>query len=280
MRSARACITFLTSWTVLAAVVPTGLTAQQPAPVQEIAPDVQRLLWMDSRDAALARIVARGAYRGPGTYTEDDKKLTVRNVVVCPQPVGPPLFAVFVTSRNLEEKGIRIIRSDAYNSRPIGHLIQVAADGTIVRCPGSNNVVDGTFADINSDGVIERVESISYTDIEDTELKVHEVCVQPVVEGAMPSLRVAYSAGDAPALTWRAIPTEGKAPSRVQLVRPPEPGLQRERIVATWTWNKELRQWTGPGGGPGQEFMRLPPDGYAELKEFALQKPSDSRKDD
>ena len=250
------------------------LVAQSTPSIQTIAPDVQRLLWLDSRDAALGRILERSVYRGPGTYTETDRTLAVRQVVVCPQLSGAPLFAVFVTSHALEAKGIRIIPSPGEGSPFKGHLILIACDGTIVRCYMGNNIVEGMFADINGDQVIDRVETIRYADIDEKEARVTELCVVPVTEEMTPTLRIAFDAGDPQDRSaWRVVPASAGGPLHIEL-GPKDPatgGLQS--VTATWIWDGKLRAWTGPGGGPGQPFMRLPPLGHQELKEFALQRP-------
>lgn len=244
--------------------------AQATPPVPTIAPDVQRLLWLDSRDAALGRIVERGMHRGSGNYAETDKTLTVRHVVVCPQLVGPPLFALFVESHALEARGIRITRSTEDAASCKGHLIMVAADGAIVRCYLGNNHVEGVFADANGDSVIDRVETMRYANIDDQAAPVSELFVLPITEEVTPSLRIAFDAGEPRDRTaWRVVPASANTPPRVE-IGPSDPATGGLRsVTATWTWDKKLRAWTGPGGGPGQAFMRIPPVGHQELKEFA-----------
>lgn len=260
----------LLHWALVSAIAIECVIAQAPTPAQTIAPDVQRLLWLDSRDAALGRILERGIYRGPGEYKESDRTLTVRQVVICPQLSGPPLFAVFVRSHALEADGLHVIDSNTEASLFKGHLIQIAADGAIVRCYLGNNRVDAAFADINGDQVIDRVETMRCSSIDDQEAHVTELFVVPVTEEAAPTLRIAFDAGEPrDRSTWRVVPASNTAPARIELgPRDPATGGLKS-VTATWSWDRKLRGWTGPGGGPGQSFMRLPPAGHRELKEFA-----------
>ena len=220
--------------------------------------DVQQLLGQESRGAALRRILGRAQYRGPGKYTEENKKCDVRHVVMCPQPKGPPLFAVFV--------------SGFFNRQmhtPKGHLILVASDGVIVRCYQGNNLADGVFADVNGDGIVERIEQMCYGWGEGTKVKVRELFVLPMTEEVVPSLRIAFDV-DCEITGWRVIPAKGKNPARVQIGPKNTKTGEIEKVTGEWKWNAKLSAWVGPGGGPNQDFIRLPPVGHVGLKEFAL----------
>lgn len=227
-------------------------------------PDVEALLARESRQQGMERILARGAYRGEPAYEEGQRPFRVGHVVVCPQQRGLPMFAVF---------GVRVADPSVHRAR--GHLIQVASDGVIVRCWQGNNVVDdaAVFADVNLDGVVERIETMNYRFGERDET-VRELFVLPVVEGATPSLRVAIEVSARqparePQMGWRVEPGDAGQPATIRIGRKDVETGGLKDVIAEWRWQADRSTWIGPGGGPDQEFVRLPPDGTEELEAFA-----------
>lgn len=225
--------------------------------------DVQQLLAHESRDAALGRIVARGEYRGPGDYTEKDRALKVGHVVMCPQQRGLPIFAVFCLGA-----------ASRSPNRAAGHVILVASDGVMLRCWGNNNVVSHQFEDINEDGVVDRVDVTRYVMGEAEDLLVWELSVTPVDERGIPSLRVALDVGnraDAPPMrfAWRVIARDERGPPRLQLGSRGVKAGEVSKVWAEWKWDREKKAWLGPVGGLQEAFLRLPPDGFSEISEFA-----------
>jgi hypothetical protein len=248
--------------TTLATVLVLGAGVPVQTPEPRLHRDVQLLLARETADAALEAILTRGEHRGPGDYLEPVKAHAVRHVVMCPQPKGLPLFAVFV--RGLKNNDYREAK---------GRLILVAADGAIVRCWRGDNVAEGTFEDVNDDGIVDRVDTIDYG-VEGGGL-VRELYVLPIVADGLAALRVAFDfrpdrqPGGKDGLAWRVQRAGNGKPARIQLgPRDPATG-ELISVTAEWSWLASRSAWVGPGGGPGHVFVRLPPDGWAGLEEFA-----------
>jgi hypothetical protein len=235
--------------------------------------EVQQLLSRQTADAALLAILTRGDHRGPGTYTEPVKPSVVKHVVMCPQPKGPPIFAVFV----------RGIDKGEYCEAK-GHLITVAADGAILRCWRGDDVVEGTFEDVNDDGIVDRVDTI---DCRVAGGLVRELYVLPITEQGLAALRVAveFRAGDPvpgkeTEVAWRVQRAGGGKPARIQIgPRDAETG-GLTKVTAEWSWLAKRSAWVGPGGGPGSAFVRLPPEGWEGLEEFAAAQRQGTRQRD
>jgi hypothetical protein len=243
--------------------------AAKPEPAKQEAPkkillheDVQQLLSRETRDAAMTRILARGEHRGPGTYAEPTQKARVGHVVMCPQPSGPPIFAVFLLGSMHKRENVAG-----------GHLITVAGDGAIVRCWCGNNSLeaDAVFEDVNGDGVVDRIETMNCGVEGGGNVRV--LFVLPITEAVMPTLRIAIEWRE-PSLAewqtaWRVVRAGGGEPVRVQIgPRDPKTG-EPSKVTAEWRWHAERKAWVGPGGGPGQSFVRMPPEGWPSLEEFA-----------
>lgn len=226
-------------------------------------PDVALLLAPDHRDEALFRLLERGEHRGPGEYTEHVERHIVNHVVTCPQARGLPVFAVFVKD------------SDSKPNTPTGHLIQVTSDGAILRCWRGNNLIsDGLCADINRDGIVERVETMNYG-VRENDMDVHELFVLPMTEEVQPTLRIAMGARPQAELfePWplghRVIPTTDEQQARIQ-IGPVDPKTgELQKVVAEWRWHSEKHVWLGPNGAPDKDFMVLPPVGREGIHEFA-----------
>jgi hypothetical protein len=241
------------------------------SPQLRIQPDVQLLLALETRDAAMVRILARGEYRGPGDYKEREQDFEVGHVVMCPQARGLPLFAVF--SLDLD---VNLVEGPPHVAR--GGVAIVASDGALVRWWRAHNLAKGVFADVNEDGIVERVETMTCVLGEAKDTTVRELFVLPVTEEMVPSLRVAFDVvhnrnlADEPehATAWRVLPAREGQPARVQIGPKDARTGDLSSVAAEWTWKKENSAWVGPGGGPSMAFVRLPPIGVEGLYEFAL----------
>ncbi len=103
-------------WLATAVSVAIGLPSLAgEEPPTALGPGVAKFLDLDRRDEAFKSVIERQVYRGEGTYTEKNAK-PVRHVVACPQPKGPPLFAVFPKSRERQPEAMH---------RPAGHFVLV-----------------------------------------------------------------------------------------------------------------------------------------------------------
>jgi len=247
----------------LLAAVP--VVAQDDRPARPtLHPDVALLLAPDHRDEALFRLLERGEYRGPGDYTESAQRFEVTHVVPCPQARGLPIFAVFVKGATKSQP-----------NTPTGHLIKVTADGAILRCWLANNVVsEGLCADVNRDGIVERVETMNYG-VRDSDMTVRELFVLPMTEEVQPTLRIALGArprsefGEPWPLGHRVIPATDEQQARIQ-IGPVDPETKElKEVVAEWRWHSKKHVWLGPNGAPDKDFMVLPPVGHDGIDEYA-----------
>jgi hypothetical protein len=85
------------------------------------------------------------------------------------------------------------------------------------------------------------------------------VCPQ---ERGMPMMAVFGQMG------WRVDPCGDGEPAWIRIgPKDPKTGDLKE-VVAEWRWYGDRKSWVGPGGGPDQPFVRLPPVGSAGLEEF------------
>ena len=178
--------------------------------------------------------------------------------MVCPQQVGPPLFAVFLeTSWDDEEP-----------HRPGGHVVLVASDGALVRYYAGANLLDGVIGDLNADGLVDCADVINHGLGDGLEARV--LYVVPVTEAQRPRLRVAFSPGRTTApWVWRAV-DDPEGPALQIELGPPDPRTgELAEVHARWRWSSEEREWIGPEGGLDQPFLRLPPEGKDELRAFA-----------
>lgn len=291
---------------LLAAVLSTGgLHAQDTTP--PIHADVQLLLQRETRDEAFARIVARGVYRGPGDYVESSELgYEVRHVILCPQAEGAPLFAVFIDEIRAPDPPYVVETGQVKLEIPLqfrwlgpgphvprGHIAIVASDGALIRLYAGANVVHGKLEDINADGILDYVESTGAAVGDD--LFAQQLWVLPITEEMQPSLRVAFDplvidltasveeiqeaakkARPRP-LTYRILRAEYEhgtgdneprlSVARIELGTTDQNGAFAETI-ATWAWNSEASRWDGPEGGETEQFIRLPPSGWKEIRDF------------
>src|SRR5436190_1263012 len=94
--------------------------------------NVLDLMRLDRRDAAYAALVKQGKYPPRAGYREE-KVHAVKDVVLCPQSNGLPLFAVFLRDED---------DPPAASKKRNGHYIYVAADGTIIPVYSGANSMD------------------------------------------------------------------------------------------------------------------------------------------
>jgi hypothetical protein len=219
---------------------------------------VTKLLHLDGRDDAFRKVMGRQIYRGEGTYTEDTFQNApagiVRHVVACPQPKGPPMFAVFAGPRGPRHQAV-------------GHIILIDSDGVIVRVYSAANSLDETdhFKDINGDGVVDMVHSWHKLDSQNRTGSV--VHITPVTREQQPVLLVAYNREPVKEeWGWRL--TEEKGGRYALELGPKKAGTEDITPKATYRWSDKEKRYEGPDGGPGEPFMRLKDDGLKSLEQF------------
>ena len=235
-----------------------------PALPREVNPTVARLAQADTRDDAFRRIISWQKYRGTPAYTEEDAE-TIRYHVVCPQVTGPPIFAVFPDT-NYE-----------HNLAPKGHIVLVDADGTLIPFWLGANSVNGAFADINGDGIVECVDVVPSGD----ECVLY---VLPITREQRPVLFVAFNrqSDTTPRWSWRLVASDTPGVASIQLgpVVPTTDEVPYDawptniNPAVTYSWSRATREYEGPSGAPNQAFWRLPStfDWGEELNDFTQKK--------
>lgn len=187
-------------------------------------------------------------------------------VVPCPQGPGrDPLYLVLYgflskTSRSTRANEYPIAEPDQLfpsslapdGKRPHRPAIDAfTADGQRIQPFGGDNVLDGTLADINGDGLIERIEITSYG-VEKVNT-VDVLQVRTVKPKAETPLAVLLNWGGRE-WTFRLSDADGDGVSDIELGPRVGDGLKPK---ATYTWNRKSRAYTGPRGNEGDHFRRL-----------------------
>lgn len=233
-----------------------------------IDPTVAKLMIPSERDAAFRTILSWQKYRSKPAYMEREFK-PLRHVVECPQREGPPIFAVFPIS-TFEKR-----------AAPVGHIILIDADGAIIPHFMNANLLDADsiFADINGDGVIDEVSTISFS-------KGAVLHVLPVTREQTPVLNIKLKRKGFrdTAWQWRVMKTEEQNVFAIEL-GPQDPTAKhintRQGMVwseeentftivqaplnptkniipkARLEWSKEKNAYMGPKGGWLHPFKRL-----------------------
>jgi hypothetical protein len=193
-------------------------------------PNVQDLLRPDRRDKAYSELLRQGRYATKPRYMELHAK-AIAEVVLCPQATNLPMVAVFD-----REKG----------SARSGHLVLFTADGIIVPVYYGANSVEGSFEDINGDGIIDWVDSFLVRLGDRSFAMLH---VTPITPAQRPALQVLY---DDNKLVWRCAPVDSGPTRKVQLRQ-----KQTFELAAEYLWSPTSRRWAGPDGGGELGFVRV-----------------------
>lgn len=219
------------------------LCSAQPVGGPSLHVDVQGLLSRSERDGAYARLIEAGEWRGAGDYVEQRAE-SVRHVVLCPQFDGAPLFAVFF--------------GEGAQHRAEGRYVFVAADGALVRVQGGAKQLFGVLEDANGDGVLDVIDSQIRVE-GDGALEV--VSVVPCTEEQRPSLRVALNRRESLRGTpsdpwgWQLMPSED-AGVIIEL-GPLDADGWVSSVLASYEWDAQNEQWSGPAGSASGPFERL-----------------------
>jgi len=219
------------------------LCSAQPVDGPNLHVDVQGLLSRSERDGAYARLIEAGVWRGAGEHVEQ-RAQPVRHVVLCPQTDGAPLFAVFF--------------GEGAPHRAEGRFVFVAADGAMVRVQDGANELYGVLEDANGDGVLDVIDSQLLVEGDGA---VEVVSVVPCTEEQRPSLRVALnrreSLRDTPSEPWgwQLMPSED-AGVIIEL-GPLDADGWVTSVLASYEWDAQNEQWSGPAGSADGPFERL-----------------------
>ncbi|HUX00288.1 MAG: YdjY domain-containing protein [Phycisphaerae bacterium] len=245
-----------------AAEAPPAPAAVAPAPSPAAAESprhlVQELLDPAKRNAALDKLMQLNHYKGGPHDTA-----LVNHVVVCPQPKGEPLYAVFKDEHYADWSGAGL-------GKPRGHVLLFDSDGKYVPFYKNANDPWGVFEDVNGDGIVENVESWYCGELRSCTI----LHVIPIVEKPMPLLCVAYNPKQRKTETWAWQMADAGKDGALQIQLGPvvkilgDPAHSRDdngtnkqiNPVVTYTWDKDKKAYVGPAGGDDQPFKRLDPE--------------------
>ena len=203
-------------------------------------PDTLRLLSLETRDEAMQNLLKQGVYPENPSYTED-RAGKVKEVVICPQPGGRPLLAVFA--------GSEFERSDV--SPRSGHLVVIRNDGVIFPYYQGANSIDGYLMDLNGDGVMDCLDSLDYGYDEGTLTGLYLV---PITEDFEPALVVYWKKES---FEWRSDQPEPERNPTIQIGRKRKGSFE---TVAEYRWSREEMRWVGPKGSLRDRFWRVDGD--------------------
>jgi hypothetical protein len=180
-------------------------------------------------------------------------------VVVCPQDKpDDPIYLVLYGFLETEEPA----SSDRYGIEKANELFPPFAptsteknpaieaftsDGRLIHPFGGNNSLEGTLADINADGAIERVDSMMYGSEFQNAIV---LTVSAVKLEAQPLLCVVLNWGD-DEWTYRVNDQDGDGISEIEAGPRVATGLIPK---AVWKWDPSKRTYAGPTGKAGDHF--------------------------
>lgn len=230
------------------------------APVQRltgsdnsVAAPIQDLSAPNKRDAALARLLGH----------KEPSSVKVNHVVVCAQPQGPPIYAVFKAERY-------DLRQGGGPGKAIGHVILFDSNGKQIPFCMNANSIQGVFEDVNGDGIVENVEPHTISPAAPRGVKlerpgVNTLIVLPIVRNPTPLLYVAYGierhTKDDSGWSWEVSPP-GKDGMREIRFGPKQGGKVTPQAV--YTWAPEQHRYLGPEGAYDRTFKRIDPSTWAE----------------
>jgi hypothetical protein len=245
-------------------------TATTPTPAAADSPRqlVKDLLDPDKRSAALEKLILLNRYE-----SSSNKPIRVNQVVVCPQPKGEPLVAVFKDEGYAGWSG-------AGPGKAAGHVLLFDSEGKYVPYYHNANAPFGVFADVNGDGLVESVQS-GFVGLQPAATLLYVI---PIVEKPMPLLCVAYNPEHRETATWAWQVADARKDGVLQIQLGPvvkilgdpahsleDNGTNKEiNPTVTFTWDKAKKAYVGPAGGDDQPFKRLDPekDVSEQLKVF------------
>jgi hypothetical protein len=209
------------------------------------------------REVVYRQIVQWQRYRGVPWYTVDPMRPgeSIRDVIVCHQRDGRPLYAVVY-------KGA--FESDAPGLR---RFELVDFDGTLVSVFEGWNFGHCDFKDLNADGVLDRLETLTY-EIEEGKEDVQALTLIPMTPEQKVKLRVFYRMHQENAgWDWTVVDTNG-SPLEIRL-GPRDPETKELMPRAVYRWDPSRSEYVGPSGGIDEEFLRLDDLDFAKFEDFA-----------
>lgn len=226
---------------------PSSSSLSSEGPSAKWNPDVLRLFSLDQRDEALRRLLEQGRY-SPDPHYREEVTGTIKDVVICPQPGQRTLVTVFVRSKFSPED----------ESPRSGHFIVIRNDGAIIPFYYNANSLGGDFRDLNGDGVMDCIDSMS---IGFDEYPVRALYVIPVLEEFKPSLLIYWKEDPS---TWEGLLTWRLSQPQRHLLPTIQIGTEENgtfEMLAEYRWSHAEQRWTGPPGSPQQEFLVVDTDG-------------------
>lgn len=211
----------------------------------------------ETREQALYELLKAQRYRwwsnwgSEWDHNEEVTRHRINHVVICPQPSGGPIYAVFV--------GFPYPGPESGPGKAKGPLILVDSLGFLRQCYQNNDFVEGTFEDINGDGLVEFADAM-WTG--HCGRKVLHLAVVPITHAQRPILSVALAGpfGEGkPNQYWRLSGPDQDGICDIELDPAWRPGKQFCPGVV-YKWSKEKAAYDGPVGGQGMSFMRLDPE--------------------
>ncbi|MBN2714672.1 MAG: hypothetical protein JXX14_02385 [Deltaproteobacteria bacterium] len=211
---------------------------------------VRQLLSLENRLDAFVELANRA---GESFKFRDDLPYDpIANVIVCPQPEGPPLFAVFhrkpLPNGSFYSTGFSLIDSN----------------GEFHKIYENANVAGGIFQDVNDDTVVDKVDD---TKVRKNNDWYRQLTIVPMTKAPQqPALIIIMNPVD---WTWRSEATDNPNIMKIHVGPKPKGPKPKEGEMmtpsATWVWDATQKSYIGPDGGIGHQFMRISARDYAAL---------------
>jgi hypothetical protein len=243
---------------------------------------VQRLMDEKSRSRAFYELWRRsGAGKDEG-FDGFEEGHYDPSVIVCPQEKGElPIYIVLCGFLGKSDPASR----DGYSIEKPNELFASApglpprgtgdksmieaftADGRRIVPFGGNNVLDGVLADINADGMIDRVEVTNYG--VDGVKNVQALTVSTVKVKEQPLFTVVLN-WEADEWTFRLTDQDGDRISDIEAGPRTAAGFKPK---AVWKWDRAKHEYLGPAGKPGDHFRVIDSKNiWKELERFKTAK--------
>jgi hypothetical protein len=212
---------------------------------------VEGLLDPKRRDATFCELARQKLLR-PGahaTHCSDDHERPIGDVVLAPQPDGPPLVVVFrpIAAGVAMRPGF-----------PRGGFTVFDHDGYQLPIFEGADLVDGKDAVFNPAGGRVAVATMFQSNVGGRVLQMFHVF--PIARTSEPMLSVALKGPAAKraedAWTWRLAADGAGQPPRIELGT--LAALAKNSPAAIYRWSNETNQYEGPGGAGPLGFVRIP----------------------
>lgn len=232
---------------------------------------VAQLTNLEHRDEALAELMRLNEMR----HTTRRK---INHVLVCPQESSGPLYAVFVESKDAVNK-----RYGLGPGKPLGGVKLFDSDGNFIPYYCKANFIQGIFADVNGDGIIENIDSL-HTGSREESWFAKVLHVISITKEPRPILCIAYDRErkSKEPWAWRAVDLDNDGILEIQfgpVIRVNgnvstsiyDDGRNKEiDPIVTYRWSADEKDYVGPDGGNDRHFERIDPENrLQELGAFA-----------